>query len=174
MTVKVHVGAFNCISSPFSPFRTHCQKWWVSCRLALLTLWSVCAPTQAVSPNVLTAPMCPPSCSTSGCLRWCAWSVMDTLSASPSQDSSAGLYQSMLPNDKKSSSEVIVLFLNWKGFTMDSSDLSNWRLDRLHSRQVNVISVSLYMTGRTGQSLSKDECFVYSLLPQAWTIGWMY
>lgn len=80
------------------PNRTRCQRWSVSCRLALRTLWSVCAPTPVVSQTVLTASMCLPSCSTSGCLRWCAWSVMDTLYACPSQASSAGQCQNMLHN----------------------------------------------------------------------------
>lgn len=79
-----------CLLSFPPHFRTRCQRWSVKCRPALPTLLSVCAQTPAVSRTVLTASMCPPSCSTLGCLRWSAWSVMDTLSACPSQASSAG------------------------------------------------------------------------------------
>lgn len=70
--------------------RTHCLRWSVSCRPAHLTLWSVSAPTQAVTLTVSTASTCLPSCNTSGCSRWSVWSVMDTRSVCLSRASSAG------------------------------------------------------------------------------------
>lgn len=75
---------------PFLSCRTRCLRWSVSCRPALLTLWSASAPTPAVSLTVLTAFMCPHSCNTSGCSRWSAWSVMDTRFVCLSHASSPG------------------------------------------------------------------------------------
>lgn len=122
MIAQLPSSAFDCISCLFPSFRIRCQSWSVSCRPALRTLWSVCAPTPVVSQTVLTASMCLPSCSTSGCLRWCAWSVMDTLSACLFQASSPGQCWSMLHNYERCnghnlSSEVIVLSLYADSFT---------------------------------------------------------
>lgn len=73
--------------------RTPLQKWCVNCSLALLIMWSACAPIPAVSQTTLTASTCRHNCSTSVCWTWCAWSVMDTPSACPLQPSSAGQCQ---------------------------------------------------------------------------------
>lgn len=84
------------VSSTVPSFRTRCQRWSVSWKPARLTLWSVSDPMPRVSLMLLTAPMCLPSCSTSGCLRWCEWSVMVTLSACLSRASSPGQCHSVL------------------------------------------------------------------------------
>ena len=164
--------------SPFPSFRTRCPRWSVSCRPAVLTLWSACAPTPAASQTVLTVSMCQPSCSTSGCLRWCAWSVMDTLSACPSQAFSAGQCRNTCII--KSAAAVITrnlkllcylcamihslhsLLFTYSFFCLKfdrfpffiSLSVSVISLT-LRSQQVTVISVRWWVTGRAGQSKLK-------------------